>query len=221
VICHAALGALAVDRSFLLDGARDRVAVEKTPIHTRDHGQAHAKPMSRRRQLSEEEEALWNGFARSITPLRHPQKTREKTLLPPAAKKLQPQRPAPPPPTPPTPPTPPLAPLERRLKQRVARGRAPIDARIDLHGFTQNEAYRALLRFLERAQADGRRIVLVVTGKGGRESHDRASERGVLRRQVPLWLELPEFRALVVGFGNAHAGHGGDGALYVRLRRRR
>jgi DNA-nicking Smr family endonuclease len=174
--------------------------------------------MSRRRQLSEEEEALWNGFARSITPLRRSQKipSREKAHLPPAAKKLQPQRPASPPPTPP------LAPLERRLKQRVARGRAPIDARIDLHGFTQNEAYAALLRFLERAQADGGRIVLVVTGKGGGgRAHNRPSERGVLRRQVPHWLELPEFRALVAGFDNAHAGHGGDGALYLRLRRRR
>jgi DNA-nicking Smr family endonuclease len=175
--------------------------------------------MSRRRQLSEEEEALWNGFVRSITPLRRSQKTpsREKADLPPTAKKLQPRLPASPPP-----PLVPLAPLERRLKQRVARGRAPIDARIDLHGFTQSEAYAALLRFLERAQADGRRIVLVVTGKGGGgRPHDRASERGVLRRQVPHWLELPEFRALVVGFDNAHVGHGGDGALYLRLRRRR
>ena len=170
--------------------------------------------MSRRR-LSEEEEALWSGFARSITPLRRSQKSpsRDKTHLPAATKKLQSQRPSPTP-------TPPLAPLERRLTPRVARGRAPIDARIDLHGFTQSEAYPALLRFLERAHADGRRIVLVVTGKGG-GPHDLSSERGVLRRQVPLWLELPEFRALVVGFDNAHAGHGGDGALYVRLRRRR
>jgi DNA-nicking Smr family endonuclease len=176
--------------------------------------------MSRRRQLSEEEEALWDGFVRSITPLRRSQKTpaREKTALPAAAKTPRPQRPA----------TPPLAPLERRLKQRVASGRAPIDARIDLHGLTQNEAYAALLRFLEQAQADGRRIALVVTGKGGKGDkgggggpHDRAGERGVLRRQVPLWLALPAFRALVVGFDNAHAGHGGDGALYVRLRRRR
>jgi DNA-nicking Smr family endonuclease len=163
--------------------------------------------MSRRRQLSAEEEALWDGFVRSITPLRS-QKTpsREKPRLPAAAKTPRAQRQASPPP---------LAPLERRLKQRVAHGRAPIDARIDLHGLTQNEAYAALLRFLERAQADGRRIALVVTGKG------RGGERGVLRRQVPLWLELPAFRALVVGFDNAHAGHGGDGALYVRLRRRR
>jgi DNA-nicking Smr family endonuclease len=165
--------------------------------------------MSRRRQLSAEEEALWDGFVRSITPLRSQKKapSREKTRLPAAAKTPRAQHPTSPPP--------PLAPLERRLKQRVAHGRAPIEARIDLHGLTQNEAYAALLRFLERAQADGRRIALVVTGKG------RGSEPGVLRRQVPLWLELPAFRALVVGFDNAHAGHGGDGALYVRLRRRR
>ena len=173
--------------------------------------------MSRRRQLSEEEEALWDGFVRSIRPLRRAQKApaREKTPLPAAAKSPRAQRPASPPPAPP------LAPLERRLKQRVASGRAPIDARIDLHGLTQNEAYEALLRFLEQAHADGGRIALVVTGKGGDGSHDRAGARGVLRRQVPLWLELPAFRALVVGFDNAHAGHGGAGALYVRLRRRR
>jgi len=177
------------------------------------------KPMSRRRHLSEEEEALWDGFARSIRPLRRSQKTpaREKAPPPAAAKTPRPQRPA-------APPAPPLAPLERRLKQRVASGRAPIDARIDLHGLTQDQAYAALLHFLEQARADGGRIALVVTGKGGKGgggSHDRAGERGVLRRQVPLWLELPAFRALVVGFDNAHAGHGGDGALYVRLRRRR
>ena len=114
--------------------------------------------------------------------------------------------------------TPPLAPLGRRLKQRVARGREPIDARLDLHGFTQTQAHAALLRFLRHAQADGVRMVLVVTGKGtskGGETH----ERGVLKRQVPLWLSLPEFRSLVVGFEDAHIGHGGAGALYVRLRR--
>jgi DNA-nicking Smr family endonuclease len=177
--------------------------------------------MRRRRQLSEEDEALWDGFVRSIRPLRRSQKTPagKKTSEPAAAKTPRAQRP------PPAPPAPPLAPLERRLKQRVASGRAPIDARIDLHGLTQNEAYAALLRFLHQAHAGGGRIALVVTGTGGKGggggSHDRAGERGVLRRQVPLWLELPAFRALVVGFDNAHAGHGGDGALYVRLRRRR
>ena len=81
---------------------------------------------------------------------------------------------------------------------------------------TQVRAHHALLRFLQRAHRDGLTFVLVITGKGkvGAES-----ERGVLRRQVPQWLSLPEFRALVVGFEEAHIGHGGEGALYVRIRR--
>ena len=112
--------------------------------------------------------------------------------------------------------------MGRRLKQRVARGHEPIGARLDLHGFTQSEAHAALLRFLQSAQADGHKTVLVVTGKGaGSVPRDPLAERGVLRRQVPLWLALPEFRSFVIGFEVAHAGHGGQGALYVRLRRRR
>ena len=91
---------------------------------------------------------------------------------------------------------------------------------------TQMRAHGALLRFLRRAQSDGAKIVLVVTGKGsgGRSrsgEYDEDRERGVLRRQVPMWLALPEFRLLVVGFDDAHVGHGGEGALYVRLRRAR
>jgi DNA-nicking Smr family endonuclease len=111
-----------------------------------------------------------------------------------------------------------LAPLDRRSKQKLARGTQTIDARIDLHGRTQAEAHAALLRFLHRQQANGAKTVLVITGKGGGNSD---SGRGVLKRQVPMWLALPEFRALVVGFGDAAAGHGGEGALYVRVRRAR
>ena len=115
---------------------------------------------------------------------------------------------------------PPLAPLDRKLKKRVARGRTEIDARIDLHGMTQSEAHGKLMRFLRCAQADGARMALVVTGKGSTaRAAEHGSERGVLKRQVPLWLALPEFRPLVVGFEDAHIGHGGSGALYVRLRR--
>jgi DNA-nicking Smr family endonuclease len=105
------------------------------------------------------------------------------------------------------------------LRQRVARGREPIADRIDLHGMTQSRAHAALLRFLQQAQADEARIVLVVTGKGTVRTDGDRAERGVLRRQVPLWLSLPEFRSLVVGFEDAYIGHGGQGALYVRLRR--
>ena len=115
----------------------------------------------------------------------------------------------------PKPKEPALAPLDRRAKQKLARGTQAIDARLDLHGRTQSEAHAALLRFLHRAQAKGAKTVLVITGKGG----SRESERGVLKRQVPMWLALPEFRALVVGFADAAIGHGGEGALYVRVRR--
>ena len=99
------------------------------------------------------------------------------------------------------------------MKQRVARGKEAIDARLDLHGFTQSEAHAALLRFLRNANARNARLVLVITGKG------RGGEIGVLRRQVPQWLGLPEFREFVVGFEDAHITHGGEGALYVRVRR--
>ncbi len=177
--------------------------------------------MTRRRQLSDEEQALWSGFSRSITPLRQ-----TKNAVKPAASeddaapksvKVPDVRSQPQPAKPP-----PLAPLQRRLKQRVARGREPIDARIDLHGMTQAQAHTALFAFLQRSQADGARMVLVVTGKGAdRGESDRAAPRGVLKRQVPLWLSLPEFRAFVVGFEDAHIGHGGQGALYVQLRRLR
>jgi DNA-nicking Smr family endonuclease len=187
--------------------------------------------MSRRRQLSDEEEALWAGFTRSIKPLK-PAKSVAKTSLKssaipsvastPAPSQARPQPVAPRAPLPA--PSPPLAPLGRRLKQRVARGREPIDARLDLHGMTQQEAHAALLRFLHRAQASGVKTALVVTGKGLRKSsssdgRDADHKPGVLKRQVPLWLALPEFRLLVVGFDDAHVGHGGEGALYVRLRR--
>ena len=98
------------------------------------------------------------------------------------------------------------------------RGRSDIEARLDLHGMTQPHAHRALSVFLQRAHLEGLTFVLVITGKGKMGS---GTERGVLRRQVPQWLSQPEFRALVVGFEEAHVGHGGEGALYVRIRRAR
>jgi len=180
--------------------------------------------MSRRRHLSDEEQALWAGFTRSITPLRPSRKSAKPTAAPtgkPAAKAAVAAALAPSPAgARPAASPPPLAPLGRRLKQRVARGREPIEARIDLHGMTQAEAHGALLAFLHRAQKAGAKTVLVVTGKGAGPS-PRNGERGVLKRQVPLWLALPEFRPLIVGFDDAHVGHGGQGALYVRLRRPR
>lgn len=187
----------------------------------------------RGRGLSADERALWRGVTRSVEPLRpHRRRTAPSgasedgdAMTDAGSRPVRHPKPramAVPPRVAPKPVAPPaLTPLGRRLKQRVARGTAPIDARIDLHGLSQSEAHHALLRFLRRAQADGARMALVVTGKGAAGAADFASERGVLRRQVPLWLRLPEFRSLVVGFEAAGIGHGGEGALYVRLRRAR
>jgi DNA-nicking Smr family endonuclease len=113
---------------------------------------------------------------------------------------------------------PPLAPLERRLRQKLARGRAAPDAAIDLHGMRRQEAFAALREFLARAQIEGARLVLVVTGKGRIASEGGAA--GVLRKSVPNWLRGAEYHGIVLGFEEASRPHGGAGALYVRLRRR-
>ena len=114
---------------------------------------------------------------------------------------------------------PPLAPLERRLRQKLARGRAAPDAAIDLHGMRRQEAFAALREFLARAQIEGARLVLVVTGKGERAASGEAAP-GILRKSVPNWLRGAEYHAIVLGFEEASRPHGGAGALYVRLRRR-
>jgi DNA-nicking Smr family endonuclease len=112
-----------------------------------------------------------------------------------------------------------LAPLERRLRQQLVRGRAAPDAAIDLHGMRRQEAFAALREFLARAQIEGARLVLVVTGKGERAASGEATP-GILRKSVPNWLRGAEYRAIVLGFEEASRPHGGAGALYVRLRRR-
>jgi DNA-nicking Smr family endonuclease len=169
----------------------------------------------RRRRLNEDERTLWDAITRSVRPLGRSLAVSPTRPAPPAHARSVVRKAAPVPKPPPR-----LEPLERRQKQRLARGVVPIDARLDLHGRTQGEAYAALLRFLRRAQTDGAKFALVITGKGA-AARDNWIERGVLRRQVPLWLKLPEFRAYVTAFEEAHVGHGGAGALYVRLRRRR
>jgi DNA-nicking Smr family endonuclease len=175
----------------------------------------------RRRGLSEEERALWESVAKQVKPLRKksraakPHAPEIQTEAPAAAKPHVPVQTA----SPKRPDAPPLAPLGRRARSKLSRGRMEIDARLDLHGMTQTRAHRALFGFLQRAHHDGLTFVLVITGKG--KIGVAESERGVLRRQVPQWLGLPEFRSLVVGFEAAHIGHGGEGALYVRIRRSR
>ncbi|QRM53645.1 Smr/MutS family protein [Sinorhizobium sp. BG8] len=105
-------------------------------------------------------------------------------------------------------------PLERPVKRKIAKGKLPLDARIDLHGMIQSEAHGFLLDFLLRAHQRGLRHVLVITGKGTSIGSD-----GALKRAVPLWFSLPEFRPLISSFETAARTHGGEGALYVRLSR--
>jgi DNA-nicking Smr family endonuclease len=121
-----------------------------------------------------------------------------------------------PPPAPPPQPKPPAAPqdIDRRERMKIKRGRLDVAAKLDLHGLRQDEAQRALNGFLRRAQSDGAKVVIVVTGKGLTRE-----EGGVLRRAVPMWLQAPNLRDVVVGFGEAARHHGGEGALYVRIRR--
>jgi DNA-nicking Smr family endonuclease len=115
-----------------------------------------------------------------------------------------------------------LAPIDDRTRRRLVRGTIAVDDRLDLHGFTQEAAHSALRRFLLAARDRGARIVLVITGKGkpGGSAFEM-HERGVPRRSVPHWLADPSLRDVVVGYEEAHLAHGGAGAVYVRLRRRR
>ncbi len=119
---------------------------------------------------------------------------------------------------------PPPEPFDPRAAKRIARGRHEIDARLDLHGLRQQDAYAALRRFLARCQADGLRHVLIITGKGGSDKSEArdfwaSEERGVLRRLVPQWLCEPSLRLHVVSFTESALKHGGSGALYVTIRK--
>jgi DNA-nicking Smr family endonuclease len=185
-----------------------------------------AEPVKRRRrkgEISPEDHAIWAEVAKTAKPL----PGRMALALPEAASAPVPQ-PSPQHPmaaalaTPASPirSMPPLAGVEKRMVREISRGQRGIDARIDLHGMRQAEAHAALGSFIHRAHASGAKLVLVITGKGG-GLDGRGEERGVLRRMVPHWLADPVLRRLVIGFDSAARGHGGEGALYVRIRRRR
>ena len=155
-----------------------------------------------RRKTSDEEQALFRESLGDAKPLR----ARARVTAPPKAS-------GPPPPRPPKAPTF----LERQADpiggHRAAdlrRGRIEPGAKIDLHGMTHDGAYRALIHFLTRARGEDKRVVLVVTGKGG-----------VLREALPLWLGQSDLAPLVSGISEAHIKHGGSGAFYVSLRRAR
>lgn len=186
---------------------------------------AHPPRPARLRRLSDEEIDLWIAVAKSVARRKGAKLPSPRKIQPPAVEAApasnEPERRRPA--GAPKPPShPPLAPLDRRLKRQLAQGRSAIDQSIDLHGMNQTQAHQALRGFLTYAQAQGDRLVLVVTGKGapkGRSMAPNDFEPGILRRSVPHWLQAPEMRAIVLGFEEAGRVHGGSGALYVRLRR--
>jgi DNA-nicking Smr family endonuclease len=170
------------------------------------------------KKLSDEDRVLWNLVAKSTKPLKGTQTLAEEPPKPavaekmpgaaavavtaPAAAPAQPKRQQV------------THSLDRPTLEKLSKGKLQIEGRVDLHGMTQSEAHALLLSFLQRAHAGGVRYVLVITGKGFSSGGD-----GVLRRQVPAWLSTPPFRALVSSHDVSARQHGGEGALYIRLRR--
>jgi DNA-nicking Smr family endonuclease len=173
-----------------------------------------------RREPDTEDLRLWSVVAATVRPLRPSRPGPQLDLATPAATSVRPPPNKPPPrkhgPVAPVirHPSPPPADVEAALHRRLSRGREALAARIDLHGMTHDAARAALARFIERSAREGWRAVLVITGKG-------AQGDGILRRRVPDWLAEPPLRARVAGLSEAHRRHGGEGALYVALKRPR
>lgn len=166
-----------------------------------------------KRPLRPEEMRVWAEVAKTVVlaPGRSAPEPPEEPA-PPAPASTRPAHPAAPSPAPRRP-AGPADEIEPKRKQRIARARDPIEARLDLHGLDYDRARSALHGFLQGAYADGLRAVLVITGKG-REGD------GVLKRFAPEWLADPAVRAMVAGVSVAERRHGGEGALYVALKRR-
>jgi DNA-nicking Smr family endonuclease len=189
--------------------------------------------MSRKsRELSAEEQALWDYVTRNVK--RPYGRTRTPAPAPPSP--VKPKATLPPPSQQAAQETQSLLPqpralvlgasdaMDRRTAKRFARGEMTIDARLDLHGLNLAQAESAVTGFIHRAAASNYRCVLVVTGKG-RRGHDTSNDlepsRGRIRSEAPHWLNRPSLRPLILAVREAHYRHGGGGALYVLLKRRR
>ncbi len=202
----------------------------------RKQGDPQPAPTNTGGGLSPGDRALWDAFTEQITPLDGRTPAEAPRLSPAGNAILRVNR---------TPdaaaeaaslaPTDIPASLDRRTHKAIARGKQAIDRRLDLHGETQASAYTKLRAALFSAYSRGERVVLVVTGKGGRRYSQRGDDGssafrtrsdfnlggGVLRTALPVWLASAELAPLVSGFSAADATHGGDGAFYIRVRRRK
>lgn len=193
--------------------------------------------MKKPRHLSPDERALWERVAERTTPMQP-----EPRIVPPVTKDVKPQPMA----------RNDFAPFEVGIKAdhsrphqlkptigmqlrsapvqmdnrsfgKMTRGKLKPEGRLDMHGMTMAEAHPELIAFVLGAQSVGKRLVLVITGKGKLrdEGGPMPAVRGVLRHQVPQWLSLPPLSSAILQVTPAHIKHGGDGAYYVYLRRRR
>ena len=173
---------------------------------------------SRERQLTAEEIALWRSVVAEAKPLDRREPAHRRRLHHPAKPAPAAERPAPPAPRPKTRPKKPPAearPIDRATRDRLRKGRMTTDGRVDLHGLTAVQAEQRLSAFLRSAQSMGWRAVLVITGRG---LDPEGSGRGVIRREAPHWMN--RMADVVASYGPADRRHGGDGALYVRIRRK-
>lgn len=175
--------------------------------------------MSRKRAVTEDEQKLFHETLKDAKPirLRKPRKRVEKPVVETKVAKAEIPRkaviaPAPTPPKKTRPRSEPAVPpgISGHRQAQARRGKLEPEARLDLHGHTQDQAYSALLRFLGRARDSDRRVALVITGKSG-----------VLHDAVPRWLAQTDFRQYISGIAPAHIRHGGGGAVYITLKRKR
>lgn len=173
-----------------------------------------------------DEEALFRAAMADAKPIErrtppHADAGKPVAPIPPAAKSARTRQPLPRPPPRRQTPKPALeagkaADLDRRTMDKLRKGRMRPEGRLDLHGMTADRALGALNGFLADAQGSGKRCVLVITGKGAMKDGG-----GVIRRELPSWLNAPGNRARVLGFAGAQPADGGGGAFYVLLKRRR
>ena len=185
--------------------------------------------MSKRGKSDDDDHQLWARIAETAIPLRK----RRPAIVKPLPRKPETMQRSPraeperklPKPQPKIMPVPQHAELDRQTSRQLEKGRIEVEAKLDLHGMRQRDAHAALRRFLKSAQAKAYRHVLVITGKGATQAAAKSfyeeEARGVLRQTVPQWLSDPEFASIVVSFSQAPRRLGGEGALYVRLRKTR